>query len=50
MRMTLRWRRYDKGVRVEMAMLVGYLGVHSAVDVRTIPKREIVHDNRRNRR
>ena len=50
MRRVLRWRRYDKGVQVEMAMLVGYLGVHPAVAVRTIPKRDIVHDNRRNRR
>lgn len=43
MRRTLRWRRYEKGV--EMAMLVGYLWVHPAVAVRTIPKRVIVLDN-----
>ena len=28
-------------------MVVGYLGVHPAVAVRTIPERDIVHDNRR---
>ena len=43
MKMTLRWRRYDKGV--EMAIVVGYLWVHPAVAVRTIPKRDIVLDN-----
>ena len=32
---------------LKIAMLVGYLRVHPAVDIRTIPKGDVVHDNRR---
>ena len=35
-----------KGSKWRWRWLVGYLGVHPAVTVRTIPKREIVLDNR----
>ena len=32
---------------LKIAMLVGYLRVHPAVAIRTIPKGGVVHDNRR---
>ena len=34
-----------KGLKI--AMLVGYLRVHPAGTIRTIPKRDVVHDNGR---